>query len=160
MLLLDGNDSYFDLPPDILSGLDEATIEGWVRWDEFRSYSRFFSFGEGYHRLCVYNFEEGSFLQCAMDLGRKDSEYISEKIRPRAALTAGRWVHVAVVLTKEGTSLYLDGTLAGSEPKAHLSLLKRNSENRLGASGSRLDGLYPLHGAMDEVRVWKVARTP
>ena len=53
VLELDGNRSYVDLPPDIIRGLVEVTVEGWIRWDEFRAWSRFFSFGQGEKRLCA-----------------------------------------------------------------------------------------------------------
>src|SRR6188472_919342 len=33
VLHLDGVTGYVDLPPKLLTGLDEITVEGWVRWD-------------------------------------------------------------------------------------------------------------------------------
>src|SRR5437867_12352523 len=53
VLELDGNRSYVELPPNILSGLEEVTVEGWVNWSQFRGWDRFFSFGEGENRVLV-----------------------------------------------------------------------------------------------------------
>ncbi len=161
VLELDGVTSYVELPPDMIRGLEEVTVEGWVRWDEFRPWSRFFSFGEGDYRLGVMN-GNGTELNAALDMGRgPDGNMTSRYVHTPAVLTRGRWTHVAVVMAKDGMSIYADGTLLDRSPEALLSLLKGDSENRPGAVGTDDGGgsFRELHGAMDEVRVWKVART-
>jgi hypothetical protein len=45
VLSLDGDGDYVQLPPNIINDLDEATIEGWVKWERFTNYSRFSDFG-------------------------------------------------------------------------------------------------------------------
>jgi len=45
VLELDGTNSFVELPPGIFNELDEATVEGWVKWERFRNMSRFFDFG-------------------------------------------------------------------------------------------------------------------
>src|SRR5262245_27165947 len=35
VLELDGTGGYVELPPNIFNDLEEATVEAWVRWDEF-----------------------------------------------------------------------------------------------------------------------------
>ena len=157
-----GESTFVQLPPDILRGLDEATVEGWVRWDEFREFSRFFSFGEGDYRFCVQNQSSEGGLRCTMDVGRNEAGVvIGHNVTAPGALTIGQWVHVAGVLAKDGMHLYLDGRFFGSEPGVNLSLLKGHSENRLGAGGrpGSTGSVRPMRGAMDEVRVWKRVRT-
>ena len=156
VLELDGKESYVELPPDILRGLEEATVESWVRCDEFLAWSRFFTFGEGENRLAVVNSEIGGDLWTALDLGRNAAgEFINHGFDSISALKPGRWTHLALVVGKDGTRLHVDGVLAGRSPETVLSLLKGHSENRLGAGG----GVSALHGELDEVRVWKVSRT-
>ena len=162
VLELDGNGSFVELPPDILRGLKEVTVEGWVRWDEFRDYSRFWSFGEGDYRLCVMNNRSINMLRGTLDLGKDATgTYRSIDVAQADSLTAGQWVHVALVVAGDGMKLYKNGILVGSDPTGNLSLLKGHSQNRLGGSSQATPAasLHPLHGAMDEVRVWKVART-
>ncbi|MGH8248323.1 MAG: LamG domain-containing protein, partial [Gammaproteobacteria bacterium] len=162
VLVLDGSEeSYVQLPPDILRGLNEVTVEGWVRWDEFREHSRFFFFGEGDFRLSVYNHITSGDLRAALDFGKDaTSEYRIKGTQASSALAGGKWIHIAVVIDSKEMRLYLNGTLSATEPGAVLSLLKGHSENRLGAGRSGKTGsVRSLHGAMDEVRVWKVARS-
>ena len=45
VLELDGKGSYIQLPPGIFKELTESTVEGWVKWDSFRRWSRLFDFG-------------------------------------------------------------------------------------------------------------------
>ena len=45
VLELDGKGSYVELPSNIFTNLDEATIEGWVKWESFGGVERFFEFG-------------------------------------------------------------------------------------------------------------------
>ena len=47
VLDLDGKSGYVELPPDIFKGVEEGTVEAWVRWRSFptNGWSRFFSYG-------------------------------------------------------------------------------------------------------------------
>ena len=45
-LYLDGDGDFVDLPRGALSALDQATIEAWVRWEEYGLYSQWFTYGE------------------------------------------------------------------------------------------------------------------
>src|SRR5215471_15408365 len=51
VLELDGTGGYVELPPNIFNDLEEATVEAWVRWDEFSGggYKRAFSYGGPLH---------------------------------------------------------------------------------------------------------------
>jgi hypothetical protein len=70
------------------------------------------------------------------------------------------WRHLAVTVASRGAvTFYLDGLEVGSSPFTG-SLASDSSPFRLGAHAS--DGVTPedfYSGAMDEVRVWSVART-
>ena len=46
VLSLDGDGDYVELPTGIFNHLTEATVEGWVRFDEFRSWAQFIAFGK------------------------------------------------------------------------------------------------------------------
>jgi hypothetical protein len=54
VLYLDGNKSYVRLPSNAFDGLDEATVEGWVRWEKLTKGARFFDFGNQEGRMSVY----------------------------------------------------------------------------------------------------------
>ena len=41
VLDLDGDGDYVELPENLLDGLDEYTIEGWVKWRDTSIFNRF-----------------------------------------------------------------------------------------------------------------------
>ena len=45
VLELDGEGNYLQLPSNVFDQLDQATVEGWVKWEKFSRNSRFFYFG-------------------------------------------------------------------------------------------------------------------
>src|SRR5262249_8779559 len=99
MLHLDGG-SRVELPPNLLSGLDTITIEGWVKWQAFNPYSRFFSFGEGdadsQTRLAVMNVGASNMLSLVVD------DFVGTQWRGWALyapdpLPFNEWVHIAAV---------------------------------------------------------------
>ena len=154
VLQLDGTNSYVELPPHILDGLKEATIEGWVKWRRFKDWPRFFTFGTGENRVGVMAGNDTNRVDLIID--EKVNPWVGQNIVSDNAMTAGEWVHVACVFTTNGTTLLINGRAAGAKPDVLLSKVKENTENFLGASP---DLKSALDGQMDEVRIWKFART-
>ena len=71
-------------------------------------------------------------------------------------LSAGTWYHVALVMDKGVNSLYLNGVLLGSTPKA-FSLSSVNPVT-LGTSTFNNPAYAPFSGYLDDFRVTKAAR--
>src|SRR6185436_4821610 len=46
VLHLSGGRGHVSLPANVFGALEEATVEGWVKWDKFTKRSRFFDFGK------------------------------------------------------------------------------------------------------------------
>lgn len=61
VLDLDGKDSYVELPANLFTN-EVVTVEGWVKWRAFGSYSRFFEFGDAALMVGVLNFGSASEL--------------------------------------------------------------------------------------------------
>src|SRR6516225_7662994 len=52
VLELDGG--YVEMPSDIFNDLDEATVEAWVRWDDFQgTFKRVFTYGDARQDLSI-----------------------------------------------------------------------------------------------------------
>ncbi|HSU54797.1 MAG TPA: LamG-like jellyroll fold domain-containing protein, partial [Candidatus Dormibacteraeota bacterium] len=155
VLHLDGTSgTHVELPPNLLNGLDTVTIEGWVRWQEFNPYSRFFSFGQGDDptttRLAVMNVGDSNTLSLVVD------DFVGDAWRGWAIyapepLPFNQWVHIAAVVSQSSMSLYANGVLQGVETNAGLARLKGDRVNRLGVVG--------FEGDMDDVRLWSITRT-
>ena len=157
VLELDGTNSYVELPLGAFTNLDEVTVEGWVKWESFRSMSRFFDFTlAGYtldvmNRLTDPNLFSESF--------RGDDQTLLEV---PGMLSLGRWTHVASAVGKEGLKLYVNGVLVATNAiSTQFPATGMEKRNYLGRSNFRV--LYAndadFHGQMDEVRVWKGVRT-
>jgi signal transduction histidine kinase/ligand-binding sensor domain-containing protein/DNA-binding response OmpR family regulator/protocatechuate 3,4-dioxygenase beta subunit len=155
VLDLDGRTGLVLLPPHILDGLQEATIEGWVKWRRFEAYPRFFTFGKGQNRLGLMGGNNTNQMDMVIDQ-QVVPTWVGQLVEARDAMTAGKWVHVACVFTTNGTTLLVNGLKVDANASALLSTVKENTENVL---GSTIDGGGLLNGQMNEVRVWKVART-
>ncbi|MDA0335917.1 MAG: hypothetical protein O2782_12180, partial [bacterium] len=161
VLELDGKGSYVQLPPHIFDGLEAATVEAWVRWDDWAYFSQWFGFGTDiteannqWRSMGGNHFETGSTLQFFIYLDR-DKVYL---LRLNAALPRGQWCHMAMVSGPGGMRLYLNGVLAGQNAfEGSFAAIGAGEHNYLGKSNWP-DNAY-FHGALDEVRVWSVGRT-
>src|SRR5262249_24235336 len=81
----------------------------------------------------------------------------------RGALTTNSWQHIAAVLTLSNVSLYLNGMLVTNQTGTNmLPPLAQQSRYYLGACVHRSEPNMgdDFQGSMDEVRIWRTARTP
>jgi hypothetical protein len=162
VLQLDGDSDYMELPPDVFSDLEEATVEGWVKWQRLRNWSRFFDFGATWHAVFVGNQETTDTLQFAIDR----SPYIygsAARLIVPGLIQTNEWCHIAVTMGSEGARLYFNGVLVASDPfTGSFASLTNNMHNFLGRSNWRGEGTgndEDFEGQMDEVRVWSGQRS-
>jgi signal transduction histidine kinase/DNA-binding response OmpR family regulator/protocatechuate 3,4-dioxygenase beta subunit len=155
VLDLDGASGHVLLPPHILDGLQAATIEGWCKWRRFDNWSRFFNFGKGENEIALAAANYTNQINLVLD--QQITPWIGQTISAFEAMSAGKWVHVAGVFTTNGATLFVNGQEIGANPNLLLSMVKTNTENVLGAAAG--GSACFLDGQMNEVRLWKVART-
>jgi signal transduction histidine kinase/DNA-binding response OmpR family regulator/ligand-binding sensor domain-containing protein len=162
VLELDGDGGFVELPAAAFDDLTEATVEGWVKWDEFRRFSRFFDFGKPWAAMLIANHEETNTLH--FSLGREPFDGAASELRllEPDLLKPGEWCHLAAVTGADGIRVYFNGRIVQSHPHpgSCSSLLPAGREGRrnfLGRSNWQEDRNF--RGQMDEVRVWKTART-
>jgi signal transduction histidine kinase/CheY-like chemotaxis protein/ligand-binding sensor domain-containing protein/protocatechuate 3,4-dioxygenase beta subunit len=156
-LSLDGSGSYVELPAGCFSNLTEMTVEGWVNWSSFRGGSHFFEFGNTNDAIFVANVDTNPDLRLATRINGRGAASVVPGV-----LVSNRWHHLAAVFSENSRQLYLDGVRVVNYfgTNSFPSLLD-DPRNYLGAcvvrgSGSGADD---FQGLVDEVRVWKVART-
>lgn len=161
-LKLDGNGSYVEIPDDAFTNLKVATIEGWVRWDEFGKCSRFFDFSVAGQTFNVQNRYRSGELY--LERNRVD---VSDSVQAPDVLSTGDWVHVAAVVGPDALQLFLNGVLiATNETESVFSTAGVSKHNYLGRSNWRTATAFPpeemdedFKGEMDEIRVWNYRRT-
>ena len=156
VLSLDGDGDYVELPQDIFNHLAEATVEGWVRFDEFRSWAQFIAFGKEDNAFGINHQRHTPNLQFFIVRNENTGPDI---IRVNQGLALGQWVHLAAVSGPNGMQLYINGTLVGQNDYtgSFATIDSVGHRNYLGRSNWERNA--DLKGQIDEVRVWDRART-
>jgi len=159
VLELDGTGGYAELPPNIFNELTEATIEAWVRWDNLEGETkRAFNYGggAGLADISIANIDGNALWFVCADGARR----VIHQIVVPGVLQTGRWVHVAGVTGPGGMKLYLNGLLVGTNGySGSFAGLQSGERFHLGQRVTRADPPTQFKGAIDEFRVWEVART-
>jgi signal transduction histidine kinase/CheY-like chemotaxis protein/ligand-binding sensor domain-containing protein/protocatechuate 3,4-dioxygenase beta subunit len=155
VLSLDSRRGYIQLPPDIFNELDEATIEGWVRWSTLANSSHFYDYGRKERDLVIKAFGGSSDLEAFL---AGDGDWHNQRVP--GLLQTNQWCHVALVTGKEGMRLYFNGTMVSANRfTVSFSALKTGEFHYLGGSAWGDPRWGNIEGQMDEVRVWVTART-
>jgi len=154
VLDLDGKNSYVQLPADIYLDLHEATIEAWVKWKKIVVYSQPLGFGKPWNTMAVNNWEMEPILQFYI----YDQQRRLHLIRIPNILQTNRWYHLAAVTGSSGMKLYLNGVLVGEHGFTGSFSAIDTEMNFFGRSQQADSGRFT--GQLDEVRVWRMARTP
>jgi hypothetical protein len=156
-LLLDGKSGHLALPAGVVSDLGDFTIALWVYWNASTVNARVFDFGSsdiGY--LALIPRDSHGVLRFAVT----GTTYFGEQsISASSALATGRWVHLAVTLSGTHGTLYVDGTVAGSNDAIALAPFQLGSttQNWLGRSQYSADPFFG--GRMQELRLYSGALT-
>lgn len=154
VLVLDRTGDGVRLPSDLLKGVHEITLEAWVRWDGLGFFSEVFGFGHRSRGLFLGNRYKSSTLELYSYLSR-DSVVL---VQAEQIIRIGAWQHVAAVVTQDSMRLYLNGALVGASSAAGvLDSIGPDPENLVGISHWAEN--TGLHGRIDEISLWRVART-
>jgi len=156
VLQLDGDGDYVQIPSNIFNDLDEATIEAWIKWERFGKWSQPLGFGsaEKWRIMVVNNHDGSSDLQFYIYIGQGNLHLI----KVNDILELYRWYHVAGVSGRDGMKLYLNGMLVGTHDyTGSFSAINNGDLNYFGKSQWSMNDDFL--GQLDEIRVWKVART-
>jgi signal transduction histidine kinase/CheY-like chemotaxis protein len=160
VLELDGKKAYVQLPPRIFDTLTEATVEAWVRWDDWGYFSQWFAFGaDGQWRGMGLNHQfNSSILQFFSYTGPLNTQGQLYLVQAGTDLHLSQWCHMAAASGPGGMGFYLNGVLVGQHGyEGSFAALAPTENNYLGKSNWKENAYF--HGALDEVRVWSVART-
>ncbi len=155
VLQLDGTNSYVELPLNLLTNLDAATIELWVRVEESVRDAHFLQFGAPGNELYLAQEGETDTLKLLYTDGTNNRHRITQP----GLVERKRWFHLAAVLSGSGAKLYFNGMLVGTSPAPARPGAIDPTVNDLGRSVVAGGRQYFFRGQLDEVRLWSVART-
>jgi autotransporter-associated beta strand protein len=145
-IVLDGQSGYVQLPANIAQG-SGFTFAGWINWNGGANWQRIFDFGnDTSHYLFLTPSSGSGTLRFAINNGS------GEQTVETAALTSGSWQHVAVTLSGNTATLYINGTQVASSSGFSIAPSAFNPiKNYLGKSQFTADPLF--NGMMDAVTI-------
>jgi hypothetical protein len=156
-LALNGSSDYVSLPANLVTDLSDFTVACWVYWNAARTWERIFDFGAGtgrYMFLTPRSSSGGMRFAITVDGGKGE-----QAVTGTAALPTAQWVHVAVTLSGQLATLYVNGTAVGSNSVEFLPpwQLGGTSQNWIGRSQYSGDPYF--NGRIDEFRIYRGALT-
>ncbi len=161
VLELDGTNSWVELPPNIFTNLTEGTVEVWVKWDRFQTYSRVFEFGAAWQSMSLFNHMETADLRFNLypEFAQGNPEFLNI-VRVNGLLRTNEWIHLAALSGPGGMKLYANGVLVGEHTsQASFADIKVAQTNILGRGLAQTPGDQDFRGQLDELRVWNHRRT-
>ncbi|CAN7502241.1 alginate lyase family protein [Pseudoduganella sp. LjRoot289] len=151
---LNGSTGYVSLPANLLTDVGDFTIATWVYWNTASNWQRIFDLGDGTGQYMYLTAKNGSVMRFATTINGGNGE---QGINHTAALAVGQWVHVAVTLSGQTGTLYVNGASVGSNTSMfHAPFrLGSTSQNWLGRSQFSADPYF--NGKIDDFRIYRGA---
>ena len=146
--LLEMNESGIIIPNAISEMLGQATIEFWMRNDKNTNYTH--QVGPGWGKFLFHNNGNGT-LSVGWDSSGSDRLNVSGIFS-----TLKRWNHIAIVINGNVLTLFVNGTKKGTITSKSYSGLVAFGDLPFGRTS---DVNQWWIGGLDEIRVWKTART-
>jgi Concanavalin A-like lectin/glucanases superfamily/NedA-like, galactose-binding domain len=148
---LNGSGEYVNLPTGIVSGLDDVTIAAWVNPSANTAWSRVFDFGTGTTANMFMTVSAGGGpLRFAITTAGGGAE---QRLDAPGTLPLNTWSHVAVTLSGDTGTLYVNGTAVATNTNMtiHPAALGNTNQNWLGRSQY---GDPFLNGAVDDFQIY------
>jgi rhamnogalacturonan endolyase len=146
---------YASLPTGIVSGVSNFTIAAWVKADSLSNWMRIFDFGTGTTDYMFLTADAGTTN--ALRFAITASGGGGEQQLNGPALSAGTWYYLAVVLSGNTGTLYVNGAAVAtnSSMTLHPSSLGSTTLNYLGKS--QFSGDPTFKGTIDDFRIYSRA---
>ena len=154
-LSLNGSNGYVALPNRLMDDVADFTISTWVFWNAARNGERVFAFGAGTDRYLMLTPCSSSGVACfSITVIGAAGERV---INGNAALPTGTWVHVAVTLSGQVGTLYVNGVAVGSNTNMLLAPFRiwDSNQNWIGRSQYSSDPYF--NGKIEDFRIYRGA---
>ncbi|MCX4767762.1 glycoside hydrolase family 127 protein [Streptomyces sp. NBC_01275] len=152
-----GSYQYVDLPAAVLGGAASITLSAWVKPTHDAAWGRVFDFGDNTTRYLYLAARNASGVpRFAVTTSGAGGE---QGLNGAAALPLNQWSHLAVTISGNTGTLYVNGAAVAQNTAMTLnpSVLGTLTNNWLGRSNYSGDPVFA--GAYDEFNVWSRALT-
>jgi hypothetical protein len=148
---MNGRNGYVSLPSGIVAGLTSFSICAWVNLSGSMAWSRIFDLGTG---TTAYMFLTPNSSAGTVRFSITTGGSAQEQQMNAPTLATGTWQEVAVTLTANTGTLYVNGTAVAQNTSMTLNpaSLGTTTQNWLGRS--EFPGDPYLNGQIDEVRIY------
>jgi len=151
---LSGASEYVALPSSIVSGLSNFTIAAWVNPAANTTWSRLFDFGTGTTANMFLTMSAGTAPRFAITTSGSGGE---QRLSATSALPLNTWSHIAVTLSGNTGTLYVNGTAVATNTAMtlHPSSLGATTQNWIGRSEYSSDPY--LNATVDDFQIYNSA---
>ena len=153
-VLLDGRSGHVALPNGAVSALGDFTISVWAYWDNTAVNTRIFDFGSNDVAYMALAPRDGAGR---LRFQASRNQFWVEQPLSAPALPTGRWVHVAVTLSGTEGTLYVDGSLVGSQPGIWMAPHQFGTTTQTWLGRSQYGGDPFFKGRMQDFRIYSGA---
>jgi hypothetical protein len=147
---------YATLPSGVVGTLNDFTITAWVKPTSFATWARVFDFGSG---TSNYMFLSTQYTGTAPNGAKprfaiRTASVNEQGLNSSIALTGNAWNHLAVTLSGNTATLYVNGSVAATNTGVTLrpSSLGNTSQNYL--ADSQWSGDPYFNGGIDDFRIY------
>ncbi len=154
----DGIDDYIYIGNDIVFDItQQITIEAWVKYDslQYNDATRIIDKLDNKQRRGYMFGLSGGYLFMKLYAPNGDLYYLSGN----KSIRDNRWHHVAGTYDGKKQILFIDGKIDRSDIISGPNLLISKITYPLCIGSNHMDTTgFPIHGGIDEVRIWRIAR--
>ncbi|CAD5939216.1 hypothetical protein NO108_02186 [Planktothrix rubescens] len=153
-IVFDGTDDHVALPEMNHNYSKGITVEAWVWYDSFNSWSRIIDFGSGSGVENILFANEGTTNNLGFHVFQGTT---SQSITAPGVLETGKWMHLAASIDESGiATLYKNGEVIKTG-SVHLPKTINRTKNYIARSNWSGDQYF--QGKISDVRIWKTSRT-
>jgi len=150
---LSGSSQYVSFPSGFISSLNDFSIATWVNLNSSSNWNRIFDFGTGTTVNMFLTPQNGATgaIRFAITTSGNSSE---QQITGSSALPTGAWHHVAVTKNGNTGTLYVDGSVVGTNNSMTLSPSSLGTTTQNWVGRSQYSGDPYLNGAVDDFLIY------
>lgn len=139
------------LPVGIMGGINNFTIAAWVKASSLDGWARLFDFGTSTSNYMFLTLKPGSSGNPRFAITTGSGE---QTINSNASISANAWFHIAVTLSGNLATMYINGASVGTNPNMtiHPANLGATTQNYIGDSQWSNDPY--LKALVDDFRIY------